>query len=56
LKFIEFGFGNSWLVRTETELENGSEYEEKGIIGPVKFHSMYLRLWMGKTVWILDLK
>ncbi|MBM7694806.1 hypothetical protein JOC77_004285 [Peribacillus deserti] len=55
MKFIEIGIGNTWLVRTETELEDGTEYEEKGIIGPLKFHSSYLRLWIGKTVLIFDL-
>ncbi|MER2156206.1 MAG: DUF3977 family protein, partial [Solibacillus sp.] len=25
MKFIEFGIGNTWLIRTETELEDGSE-------------------------------
>ncbi len=43
-------------MRTETELEDGSEYEEKGIVGPVKFHSLYMRIWIGKNVWIIDLK
>jgi hypothetical protein len=56
LKYIEFGIGNTWLVRTETELENGTEYEEKGIIGPIKIQSLYLRIWIGQTVFIFDLK
>ena len=56
MKFIEFGIGNTWLVRTETELEDGTEYEEKGIVGPVKFHSLYVRIWVGRTVVILDSK
>jgi hypothetical protein len=56
LKYIEIGIGNSWLVRTETELEDGTEYEEKGIIGPIKFHSLYIRVWIGKSVLIFDLK
>jgi hypothetical protein len=56
LKFVEFGIGNTWLIRTETELEDGTEYEEKGIKGPSKFHSLYLRFWIGKTVLIFDLK
>ncbi|KMJ59845.1 hypothetical protein AB685_03010 [Bacillus sp. LL01] len=56
MKYIEFGIGNTWLVRTETDFENGTEYEEKGIIGPVSFHSFYIRIWIGKTVLILDLK
>lgn len=56
MKYIEFGIGNTWLVRTETELENGTEYEEKGIIGPIKIQSLYLRIWIGQTVFIFDLK
>ncbi|WP_078395716.1 DUF3977 family protein [Shouchella patagoniensis] len=56
MKFIEFGIGNTWIIRTETELEDGTEYEEKGIKGPIKFHSLYLRIWIGKTVLIADLK
>ncbi|MDW0115522.1 DUF3977 family protein [Sporosarcina thermotolerans] len=56
MKFIEFGIGNTWLIRTETELENGTEYEEKGVVGPIQYHSLYFRIWIGKTVFILDSK
>jgi hypothetical protein len=56
MKYIEFGIGNTWLIRTEIELEDGTEYEEKGIIGPINFHSLYIRIWIGKTVIILDSK
>jgi len=56
LKFIEFGFGNKWLIRTETELSDGTEYEEKGIVRPIKFQSVYIRVWIRKSVIILDLK
>ncbi|MGN7476415.1 DUF3977 family protein [Solibacillus silvestris] len=56
MKFIEFGIGNTWFVRTETELEDGSEYEEKGIVGPIKFQSAYIRIWVRKNVFIIDLK
>ena len=56
MKFIEFGIGNTWLIRTETELEDGAEYEEKGIKGQINFYSLYLRIWIGKTVVIVDLK
>lgn len=52
LKFIEFGLGNTWLIRTETESEDGTEHEEKGI----NFYSMYFRVWIGKTVVIADLE
>lgn len=44
------------MIRTEIELEDGTEYEEKGIVGPIKFHSLYLRIWIGKTVLIFDSK
>ena len=56
MKFIECGIGNTWFIRKETELENGREYEEKGIIKPIKFHSIYFRVWIGKNVFIIDLK
>ena len=56
MKFIEFGIGNKWLIRTETELDNGTELEEKGIARPIKLQSLYLRFWVGKTVVTLDSK
>ncbi|MGF2616307.1 DUF3977 family protein [Rossellomorea vietnamensis] len=56
MKFIEFGIGNTWIVRTETELEDGTEYEEKGIIRPIKLQSVYLRIWVFKTVIVIDFK
>lgn len=56
MKFIEFGIGNKWLIRTETELSDGTEFEDKGIVRPIKLQSLYLRFWLGKTVVILDSK
>lgn len=56
MKFIEFGLGNRWFIRTETEINNGTEFEEKGIVLPIKLQSLYLRVWIGKTVVILDSK
>ncbi len=44
------------LLRTETELDDGTEFEEKGIVGPLKIHSMYIRVWKFKTVFILDVR
>ncbi|MGN7386986.1 DUF3977 family protein [Sporosarcina sp. SAFN-015] len=38
MKFIEFGIGNTWLVRTEIELSDGTECEEIGIVGPIQCH------------------
>jgi hypothetical protein len=52
--YIEFGIGNKWLLRTETELEDGSEYEEKGLKGPIRFQSVYIRVWIGKRAFVLD--
>lgn len=54
MKFIECGIGNRWLIRTETESEDGTEHEVKGIVLPIQFQSMYVRVGVGKTVWILD--
>ncbi|WP_310833314.1 DUF3977 family protein [Paenibacillus pedocola] len=56
MKYIEFGIGNRWFVRTETELADGTEFEVKGIAGPVNLHSLYIRCWVGKTVWIFDVR
>ncbi|APH04903.1 DUF3977 family protein [Bacillus weihaiensis] len=56
MKYVELGVGNKWLVRTEIELEDGTEREEKGIVGPIIFHSFYFRIWIGKWVIIMDSK
>lgn len=56
MKFIEFGFGNKWFVRTEIEESNGTEFEEKGIVLPIKLQSFYFRIWIGRSVFILDSK
>jgi hypothetical protein len=56
MNYIEFGIGNTWIVRTETELDDGTEYEQKGVIRPIKFHSVYLRIWLLKTVIVIDFK
>jgi len=56
MKFIEFGIGNRWLVRTETELKDSTEFEQQGIVKPLKPQSLYIRAWIGKTVFIADTK
>lgn len=56
MKYIEFGIGNRWLVRTETECDDGTEYEQKGIVRPIRARSVYLRLWVGHEVFILNTK
>lgn len=55
-KYIEMGIGNTWFVRTEFENEDGTEYEVRGVAGPIKPTSVYLRLWIGRKVYILDLR
>lgn len=54
MRYIEVGIGNTWIIRTETELADGSEFEQKGIIKPIILHSIYFRIWLGKTVFVLD--
>ncbi|MCF6137826.1 DUF3977 family protein [Pseudalkalibacillus berkeleyi] len=56
MKYIELGVGNKWFVRTETELSDGSEYEVKGIVGPIKCLSLYIRVWIRTYVVIVDTK
>lgn len=33
-KYIELGLGNRWLIRTEIENLDGTEYEVRGAHGP----------------------
>jgi Protein of unknown function (DUF3977) len=54
LKYIEFGLGNRWFIRTEYENSDGTEFEKKGIDGPIHLHSFYVRIWWFHTVFILD--
>ena len=56
MKYIEIGFGNRWFVRTETENKDGTEFEERGIIKPIYFESLYVRMWFRKTCLIFDTK
>ena len=56
VKYIEIGFGNRWFVRTETENKDGTEFEERGIIKPIYFESLYVRIWFRKTCFIFDTK
>ncbi|CAM4240976.1 hypothetical protein BAMA_02935 [Bacillus manliponensis] len=54
MKYIEFGIGNRWLVRTETEFADGTETEQRGIVRPIHFQSLYIRIWVKKTCFIWD--
>ncbi|WP_233532168.1 DUF3977 family protein [Paenibacillus alkalitolerans] len=53
-KYIEIGFGNTWFIRSELEDEDGTETEVKGFINPFELKSIYLRIWIGKKVLIID--
>lgn len=53
-QFVEIGIGNRWLVRTEFEKDDGTEYERRGIHWPSRVTSLYVRLWIGRRVVILD--
>lgn len=53
-KYVEIGLGNRWLVRTELEHEDGTETEVKGIARPFQLDTIYLRIWVGKKVLIID--
>jgi len=53
-KYIEIGFGNTWFVRTEIEDDNGDETEHKGIGRLTRIEGVYLRVWVGQTVFILS--
>ncbi|MGX9818213.1 DUF3977 family protein [Lactococcus lactis] len=55
-KYIEIGLGNHWLIRTEVEETDGSEWEVKGVSGEIKYVSFYLRVWVLKKVIIIDSK
>lgn len=55
-KYTEIGFGNAWFVRTEIEHDDGSESEMKGFLKPFKLKSVYIRVWIGMNVMILDSK
>lgn len=54
MKYIELGIGNKYLLRTEIELTNDYEFEVKGILGGIRFKSLYFRIWIGKKVFIFD--
>jgi hypothetical protein len=53
-KYIEFGIGNTWCVRTEIEDDDGSETEHRGIEPLSTVEGMYVRLWLGQTVIIVS--
>lgn len=55
-KYIEIGFGNRWFIRTELEHSDGTESEIRGFAKPFILKSIYLRIWFGRRVLIIDTK
>lgn len=53
-KYIEIGLSNTWFIRTETEHDDGDEYEVKGVEIPISLESIYLRIWLGNSIFIFD--
>lgn len=53
-KYIEIGYGNRWFIRTEVEHPDGTETEIRGIVKLKKLKSIYLRIWIGRKVLIID--
>ena len=55
-KYIEIGYGNTWFIRTELEYPDGTETEIRGIYKPFRLQSVYLRVWIGYKVFILNIR
>lgn len=51
--FAEIGFGNDTFLSTEFE-EGEEEYRVSKFVLPKKVKSLYFRLWLFKTVFILS--
>lgn len=52
--FIEFGIGNTYIIRTEYEYPDGSEREKPGIDFNIDIKEIYIRIWIKKKVYILS--
>lgn len=53
-QYVEIGIGNTWWVRTEVEDPDGTEHEIKGCRSFRRVEGIYLRFWIGKSVWIMS--
>lgn len=55
--YTEYGIGNESFINTEIEKQDGSEYRIKGNFKEKgALVSIYIRIWILKTVFILDTK
>ena len=53
--YTEFGIGNETFINTEIEYPDGTEIRQPGYIHGVVYHRPYIRLWIGKKVWIASM-
>lgn len=51
--FTEIGIGNDTFINTEIEFPTGEEVRHPGFY-PMRLTSLYVRVWIGQTVWILS--
>lgn len=54
--FTEIGLGNPTFINTEIEHPNGHEERRPGFMPMKRLKSLYLRLWLGKTVYSADIR
>ena len=54
MKYVEFGIGNQWLLSTEVEHEDGTEARFPGVLPLGPLQSFYIRIWIGRDVFILS--
>ena len=53
--YTEIGFGNPSFISTEIEWPDGFEKRINGRISGWKVKSAYIRLWLGKWMFIIDI-
>lgn len=53
--YTEIGIGNDTFINTETEYPDGSETRASGFV-KMKLTEVYIRIWLGKKVFILSSK
>lgn len=54
LAFTEIGIGNPTFINTEVEYADGTETRNPGFVRFSKLQSLYLRVWLGKKVYVLS--
>jgi len=52
--YVELGVGNRWLLSTEREFSDSSEVRVPGVDVKGKCRGVYLRIWLGKRVVIVE--